>query len=159
MMKRLGLCAIGVAVLVSVGLLTVLQGFAAEKDGSPKCTLATLKGRYLFSAPAVVFPPVFGVTETSVGNAAGIHVFDGRGGGNDYVTLTLNGVVVPVPSPNELSYTLNPDCTGTYAVLPQPGPGPTFDIFVSPDGDEMTAINTNAGVASSYAPSRRVWPK
>jgi hypothetical protein len=155
-MKRAALWVVGIAVLVSVGLLTVEQGFAIEKDGAPKCTLSTLKGRYLFSAPAVVFPPAFGVSETSVGNAAGFHIFNGDGTGHDYVTLTLNGVVVPVPSPNDLTYTLNADCTGTYEVL---GGGPTFDIFVSPTGDEMTAINTNKGVASSYTPSRRVWPK
>jgi len=158
-MKRIGLLAVGIGVLATAGLVSVEQAFAG--DGAPKCSVATLKGRYLFAAPGVAFAPAFGLTgtETAVSNAAGIHVFDGRGGGNDYVTLTVNGVVVPVPSPNELSYTLNPDCTGTYAVLPRPGPGPTFNIFVSPDGDEMTAINTDAGVASSYAPSRRVWPK
>jgi hypothetical protein len=35
----------------------------------------------------------------------------------------------------------------------------TFDIFVSPNGDEMTSINTNEGAAGSFTPSRRVWPK
>src|SRR3984893_1712521 len=78
-MKRVGLWAVGMGVLVSVGLLTVEQGFA--DDGAPKCTLATLKGRYLFAASGVGFPPVFGVTEQSVGNAAGYHVFNGNGSG------------------------------------------------------------------------------
>ena len=91
-MKRIGLRAVGIGVLGSVVLLTAGQVFA-QNDGAPKCTPATLKGRYLFSAPAVVFPPVFGVTEVSVGNAAGI------GTGHDYVSVTINGVVFPVPSP------------------------------------------------------------
>jgi hypothetical protein len=151
-MKRVGLWATGIGVLASVGLLTIEQGFA---QSAPKCTLATLKGRYLFAASGFLFPPAFGVTEQTVANAAGIHIFNGNGTGNDYVTLTLKGVKVPVPSPNQLTYTLKPDCTGTYRVIG----GPTFDIFVAPNGEEMTAINTDPGNASSYTPSRRVAPQ
>jgi hypothetical protein len=153
-MKRVGLWAVGMGVLVSIGLLTVEQGFA--DDGAPRCTLATLKGRYLFAAPGILFPPAFGLTEQAVGNAAGFHIFNGNGTGQDYVTFTLNGVDQHVPSPTPLTYTINSDCTGTYAVA---APGPTFDIFVSPNGDQMTAINTDPGSASSYTPSTRVWPK
>jgi hypothetical protein len=138
-----------------VGLLTVEQGFA--NDGAPRCTLATLKGRYLFGGgTATLFPPAFGLTEQAIGSAAGFHIFNGNGTGHDYVTFTLNGIDQHVPSPNELTYTLKGDCTGTYAVV---GGGPTFDIFVSPNGDEMTSINTDPGSASSFPPSRRVSPK
>jgi hypothetical protein len=152
-MKRVGLWALGIGVLVSVGLLTVEQGFA--DDGAPKCTLATLKGRYLFATSGTLFSPD-GLTEQAVGNAAGFHIFNGNGTGHDYVTFTVNGIDQHVPSPNDLTYTLNADCTGTYAVQ---GTELTFAIFVSPNGDEMTSINTNPGAASSYTPSRRVWPK
>ena len=157
-MKRVGLWAVGIGVLVSVELITVAQGYAGGNDGAPKCTLATLKGRYLFAAPATLFPPAFGLTEQAVGNAAGYHVFNGDGTGQDYVTFTLNGVDQHVPSPNDLTYTLKSDCTGTYSLLPLGQGLPTFDIFVSPNGDEMTSINTDPGSASSYTPSRRVWP-
>jgi hypothetical protein len=156
-MKRVGLWAVGIGVLASVGLLTVAHGFADENDGATKCTLATLKGRYLFGGSGTLFPPAFGVTETSVDSAAGFHIFDGKGNGHDYVTFTVNGIDQNVPSPNDLTYTLNPDCTGTYAVL---GGGPTFDIFVSPNGDEMTSIATGPpGNAGANTPSRRVAPK
>ena len=155
-MKRIGLWAVGIGVLAGVGLLTAAQGFADGNDGATKCTKATLKGRYLFGGPGTLFPPAFGVTEVSVSNAAGFHIFDGNGKGHDYVTFTVNGIDQNVPSPNDLIYTLNPDCTGTYAVLG----GPTFDIFVSPNGDEMTSIATAPpGNASSFTPSRRVSPK
>jgi hypothetical protein len=158
-MKRAGLWALGVGVLATAGLVSVEQAFA--KDGAPTCGVATLKGRYLFAAPGVAFAPAFGLTgtETAVGNAAGFHVFNGDGTGQDYVTFTLNGVDQHVPSPAPFKYTLEPDCTGTYTLQP-PGIGlPTFDIFVSPNGDEMTAINTDPGNASSYTPSRRVFPQ
>jgi hypothetical protein len=156
-MKRVGLWAVGIGVLASVGLLSVAPGYAGDNDGATQCSLKTLKGRYLFGAPGTLFPPAFGVKEVSVDNAAGFHIFDGNGGGHDYVTFTVNGIDQNVPSPNDLTYTLNPDCTGTYAV---PGGGPTFDIFVSPNGDEMTSIATGPpGNAAAATPSRRVAPK
>ena len=162
-MKRVGLWAIAMGVLVNVGFLTVEQGFADGNDGATTCNKATLKGRYLFGGgSATLFPPAFGVKEVSVGSAAGYHIFNGDGTGMDFVTFTVNGVDQNVPSPNHLTYTLNSDCTGTYTVLGPPGgpEGPSFAIFVSPNGDEMTSINTEPeGTASSYTPSRRVAPK
>jgi hypothetical protein len=59
-MRRIGLCAIGIAMLVSIGLLTVEQGYADENDRATKCTLATLKGRYLFAGSGTILPPAFG---------------------------------------------------------------------------------------------------
>jgi hypothetical protein len=120
----------------------------------------TLKGRYLFAASSPLFPGAFGglIKVESVGNAAGYHIFNGNGTGQDYVTFTLNGINQHVPSPNQLTYTLNSDCTGTYTVHNPPGapPGPTFDIFVSPNGDEIASINTDDFSAGSFTPSRRV---
>ena len=148
MSKRLELWAIGVGVLVSLGLLAVEQGFAAEKDGTPKCTNATLKGRYLFAAPATLLPPAFGVTEPSLGSAAGYHVFNGDGGingvgtGKDVVTFLLNGIVVLQRSSADLTYQLGPDCTGTYSVTG----GPKFDIFVSPGLPQLDLRGAIGGV-------------
>jgi hypothetical protein len=159
-MKRVGLWALGIGVLISVGLLTVAHGFADENDGATRCTVKTLKGRYLFGGgSAMLFPPAFGVKEVSVGSAAGYHIFNGDGTGMDFVTFTVNGVDQNLPSPNHLTYTLNSDCTGTYTVLGPPR-GPSFAIFVSPNGDEMTSINVEpVGAAGSFPPSRRVAPK
>ena len=158
-MKRLALWTVGMGVLATVGLVSVEQAFAG--DSATKCSVATLKGRYLFAASGIAFPPAFGLqgTETAVGNAAGIHVFNGDGTGEDYVTFTLNGVDQHVPSPARFKYTLEADCTGTYMLLPVGIGLPTFAIFVSPNGDELAAINTDPGNASSYTPSRRVAPK
>ena len=158
-MRRIGLWALGIGALVSVGPFAVKQGYAGDNDGTTKCTTATLKGRYLFAGTGTILPPAFGVTEMSVGAAAGYHIFDGRGLGQDFVTFFLNGVDQNVPSPVDLTYTLGSDCTGTYSVLPLGQGLPTFDIFVSPNGDEMTSINTDPGSVSVYPPSRRVAPK
>ena len=63
-MKRIGLLAVGIGVLATAGLVSVEQAFAG--DGAPKCSVATLKGRYLFSAPGIIFP------EAAVASAASI---------------------------------------------------------------------------------------
>jgi hypothetical protein len=45
------------------------------------------------------------------------------------------------------SYSVTPECTGTLAFGP---PGPTFDIFVSPQGDELIMQQTSQPVAASF---------
>jgi hypothetical protein len=152
-MKRAGRWAIGIGVLVSVGPLAVEQGYAGDHEG--KCTLATLKGQYLFAGSGMLFPPAFGVPEgtpPSVTNSAGYHIFNGDGTGMDFVTLTVNGVDQHVPSPVPITYTLNHDCTGTYSVQN----GPNFDIFVAFDGSQLAVISTDPGAAGSEGPNQRV---
>jgi hypothetical protein len=77
-MRRVGLwAAIGIGIFITVGLITVKQGYAEEKEHAPTCTLETLKGRYLFAHSATLLPPAFGVTEPTPGHAAGFHIFNG----------------------------------------------------------------------------------
>jgi hypothetical protein len=152
-MKRVGQWAIGIGLFVTMGFLTIEPGYAKDTDDSPRCTLATLKGQYLFVGSGILFPPAFGVKAVSQVNSAGYHIFNGDGTGTDFVTLSINGVIVPVPSPTPISYTLNFDCTGTYTVLPS---GPHFNIFVAHDGEALTVIATDPGVALSEGPQRRV---
>jgi hypothetical protein len=149
-MKRVGLWAIGIGVLVSAGPLNGEQAYARENEA--KCTLATLKGQYLFAGSGTLFPPAFGVTAPSVDNSAGYHIFNGDGTGTDFVTGTVNGVDKHVPSPVPITYTLKPDCTGTYSVQN----GPNFDIFVAVNGSQLSVIGTDPGVALSEGPNFRV---
>jgi len=146
-MRCIGLWALGVGVLVGIGPLGAERGYA---DDAKKCAPATLKGRYLFGGSATVFPPAFGVTEPSPASAAGYHIYNGDGTGTDFVTFFLNGAVVPVPSPAPVTYTLNSDCTGTSSVQG----GPNFDIFVSPDGNQLVIINTDPGTGGVLASTR-----
>jgi hypothetical protein len=154
-MKRVGLCAFGIGVLVSFGLLTVEQGLAGENDGPTKCSLATLKGRYLFAGSGTALPPAFGVTEPSLTTSAGYHIFRGDGTGTDTVTFSINGNVVLENFTSPTSYTVNPDCTGTFSVSSRP----SFDLFISPDGEELVMIATDPGHVLAEGPQRRVAPK
>jgi hypothetical protein len=143
-MKRVGLWAIGIGLLVSVGPLAGEQGYAGENEA--KCTLATLNGQYLFAGNGTLLPPA--VSAPSITASAGYHIFNGDGTGTDFVTFFLNGVDQHVPSPVPITYTLNHDCTGTYSVQN----GPNFDIFVAVDGSELSVI----GRAGSEGPNQRV---
>jgi hypothetical protein len=157
-MKRVGLWAVGIGVLVSVGLLSVVQGHADDNDGATKCSLKTLKGRYLFATTGTALPPAFGLQEgdpPSLISVAGYQIFDGMGKGQDFVTVLFNGIKLDLPVPIPTTYTLNSDCTGTYTE----GGADTFDIFVSPNGDELASIATGQGFVLVNAPSRRVAPK
>jgi hypothetical protein len=141
-MKRVGLwAAIGIGICITVGLLTAEPGYAGEKDHEPTCTLKTLKGRYLFASPGTLLPPAFGVTEPTPSDVAGFHLFNGDGTGIDIVTFRLGGVTVLENEVIPISYTVNTDCTGTYTVL-IPGGGPSFDIFIAPNGESIATIAT-----------------
>jgi hypothetical protein len=154
-MKRIGLWATGIGVLISVGLFTVEHGYTEEKEHAKTCTLATLKGTYLFASNSTAFPPV--VQQPTFEARAGYRIFNGDGTGTVTLTLSQNGVITLPDSHGDLSYTINPDCTGTYTVLNPTAP--TVEIFVAPNGEEFVAIETSNGRANDAFSSRRVGPE
>jgi hypothetical protein len=154
-MKRIGLWVAGIGVLLSIGLLTVEQGYTEEKEHATKCTLETLKGRYLFALTGTLFPPE--VTAESAEARAGYRIFNGDGTGTFIATTNINGVITAADGHGDLSYTVNADCTGTLKILPA-GPGANQEIFIAPDGDGMTAIATGSGHVEAYS-SWRVGPE
>jgi hypothetical protein len=138
-MKRIGLwAAIGIGIFIAVGLLTVGRGYAEEKGHEQTCTLKTLKGRYLFALHGTLLPPVFGITEPTQSDAVGMHIFNGDGTGKDILTFRLGGQTVFENQVFPLSYTVNPDCTGSFSVTD----GPSFGMFIAPNGESFAEIST-----------------
>jgi hypothetical protein len=154
-MKRIGLRAMGILLLISVGLLTVEQGYTEEKEHATKCTLATLQGRYLFVVNGTFFPPAGGVTVQSLFARTGSRIFNGDGTGTTIARESVNGVIRTADVHSDLSYTVNADCTGTLKVL---SAGATSEIFIAPNGDDMTVIATDLGHVEAYS-SWRVGPE
>jgi hypothetical protein len=106
----------------------------AEQEGK-KCSLATLRGSYVFAANGY----------NIVGGAAQpktiVELIDFNGDGTLSVpggTRSLNGVIAQIPPGGGGDYTLEQDCTGTLAF----SGGPTFDIYVSPLGETVWMIQT-----------------
>ena len=91
-----------------------------------------------------------------MGADAGFHLFNGDGTGTDIVTLRVNGATVLKNAVVPISYTVNADCTGTLTVL-IPG-GPTFGIFIAPNGEAIATIGADPGNYGSGI-SQRVSPK
>jgi hypothetical protein len=137
-MKRVSVFAVGIAVVITLGLLTVERGSA--KGHKPTCTLATLKGRYLFATSGTLLPPALGVTEPTPGASAGFHLFNGDGTGTDIVTVRIGGKIVLRKVAAPITYTVDANCTGSYTV--QVPNGPSFDLFIAPTGDSIATIAT-----------------
>lgn len=142
------------AALVAVAGLSFSNPLAASNeqesrgpDHARECSLATLQGRYLFAESGVLLPPAFGVAAPTPSADAGIHTFNGNGTGTDTVTLRIGNNIVLKNVVSPFDYTVNPDCTGTMTVLN----GPSFDIFIAPDGREFAKIAT--APAGNYAVS------
>jgi hypothetical protein len=148
-MKRTVFSVMSIGLLASTTLLTAQPKSEAQELRS--CSLETLHGQYLFSANGMLFPPAFGVSKPSASAAAGYSIYNGDGTGTDYVTFTIEGVDVHTASPAPMTYTLNPDCTGTRKVLPD---GPNFNIFVATNGSGLTEVSTDPGFAVSFSDNR-----
>jgi len=111
------------------------SGFAGADDRGNDCGLKTLRGTYVFSARG--FNIVAGVAQPK----AIVEVIDFNGDGTLSVpaaTRRLNGVIARSLPGGLGTYTVGDDCTGTIVF-----DGPTFDIFISPDREAISMIQTN----------------
>jgi hypothetical protein len=122
-------------------------GWARADERDKGCTLRTLRGTYVFSATG--FNIVAGVAQPK----AIVEVIHFNGDGTLSVpaaTLSLNGVIVRSLPGGFGTYTIEEDCTGTIAFN-----GPTFDAFISRDGDTISMIQTNPGTVFQGTAARR----
>ena len=141
--------------LVAIAGLSFSGTLRASNDDGPRgCTVATLEGRYLFAFSTTILPPAFGVTQPTQSNAAGFNILNGDGTGTDTVTLTIGGHTALENTVVPTSYTVNADCTGAYTVLVPNGP--SFDIFIAPDGEDFASIATGPSGNTGSGISRRV---
>ena len=139
--RRAVLVTLAAALTATVSLSLSGTVAASNDDGPRGCTLATLRGRYLFADAGTLYPPAFGVTQPTPAADAGFHLFNGDGTGTDTLTLRVGGAIVLENVVVPTSYTVNADCTGTLSVLG----GPSFGMFVSPDGEAVASIATDPG--------------
>ena len=152
----------GAAIRLAIFGLAVIGGLHAEG-----CSNMTIAGQYAFTitgsilAPAAVAGPVAGVALTT---------FDGFGNLVQVDHVTHNGVLPVEPwRPATGTYSVNPDCTGTFTFTPQPtnpadgGPALTVFFVIAQGGAEIrTAVsgspNTPPFVASINSTGIRLVP-
>jgi hypothetical protein len=133
-MRRTGwTVAMACAAVMAIGgaQLAGTKGTEGERQA---CTVGTLRGSYVFSASG--FNIVAGVQQPK----AIVEVIAFNGDGTLAVpaaTVSLNGVIIR--SLHSVgTYTVEDDCSGTITFN-----GPTYDIFLSKDGDDISMIQTN----------------
>src|SRR5687768_1745501 len=143
-MKREALWAACVIILVDVGSLTLRQGYAQDAvqagNGKATCSLATLRGTYLFAGSGFT---IEGGDQVPLA-AAGYEVYHGDGTQNFVASFSANGVITRHARVSG-THTINADCTGTATYTD----GTHFDLFIAPDGSMYTYIQTDPGVVLS----------
>lgn len=142
-MKRVSVWAIGIGLVVTVGLLAVEQGYAKEEDGGATCTLKTLKGRYLSTFSGLLVPPTPEITTQTPIAGAGVDIFNGDGTGTHQATVSLNGTILPIDDVL-VTYTVNADCSGTIT-LQLPFGDIHSDLYIAPNGAEFVVVQTDPG--------------
>jgi hypothetical protein len=137
-MRRRGLWAACVLLLLGVGVLAVGTGFAKDEDDKDeddgaKCSEATLDGTYLFVAEGSI---VKGKNQGPMA-AAGYQVFNGDGNVVEVSSINLNGAVYPNIR-DDATYKVKADCTGTITYPDRS----EVDVFIAPDGSMFKAIRS-----------------
>ena len=125
--------------VVPLALAGVGSALAAEE-----CSVATLKGTYLFAYQGFKIEG----NNRVPGASAGFEVYDGQGNVSAISTTSINGKIDRnVRAEGE--YVVNADCTSTSTY----SDGTRYDSFLAPDGSTFVFVQTNPGtVAAGFEP-------
>lgn len=138
--------AIGAVAALALGLAPMAK---AERK---ECSVATLEGSFVRrDAGFVTAPP------TIAGPLAGVSLvtFDGYGALTSAGFASLNGNVSESKATG--TYSVNPDCTGTYTTLSSTGRTGTAFFVIADNGNEIHILPTNPG-SSITCIARRIFP-
>jgi hypothetical protein len=135
---------IDVGILLAIGLLILGVGRPEQALSDRPCSLQTLKGTYLYHCAGVQL----GGDQPAHFAFAGYDHYNGDG--------TVTGVFSYSDKDNILhhvsysgTYTVNPDCTGTYTTVDENGISGNLDLFFGRDGEEVTFVFTDPGVVDA----------
>jgi hypothetical protein len=139
--------AIAAVIALALGIAPTAK---ADNKG---CSNLTLKGTFAYTSTGfITAPPAFAGPFAE----AGTQIFDGRGGTTAAVTLSQNGNILPVTITG--TYTVNPDCTGTFTLQVSPIDVTVHVFFVIDDsGNGFQAIETDPGLVITRI-ARRQFP-
>lgn len=136
-----------IAAIATLALALAPTAKAAEKG----CSNASIKGTYAFKGTGSVLESPIALLDVVFAQT-----FDGKGALTATGLQSHNGNVLQVTQTG--TYTVNPDCTGTYTAQVSPISITVHFFFVIADsGNELTVISTDAltvlaGVARKQFP-------
>jgi hypothetical protein len=128
--------------MVFVTILFLSPALAPAKDGKG-CSLKSLKGSYGYAFAGLQFPSAPSAVGASPAAAAGLMVFDGRGGLTAQDTFNHGAVIRRVGAG---TYTVDSDCTGS-AELGGDFAGLSFYFAIVVPGKEFSFLITTPGTA------------
>jgi hypothetical protein len=148
----------GIFSLVAAGLVA-LAAFASSSASAAVCTNKMLSGAYGFTVQGTKLAGM-----GFVGQQVGVAMATFQGNGNftqiDSVTIGGNAVSDFTHTPANGSYTVNPDCTGSFTLTFTDGRPPvTADFVIVDNGNEIDTVVTSAGGAQGILATGSVGKK
>ena len=139
----------GIAAVAALALGIAPTARADDKG----CSNASLKGTFAYTMTGVLTVPGFAGPFAEVG----AQTFDGRGATTATATLSQNGNIRQVTITG--TYTVNPDCTGTFTLLVSPL-GVTNRVFfvIHDGGTAFQSIEINPGISVITGIGRKQFP-
>ena len=115
------------------------------------CSNSTIRGRYAFTIHGQVFLPngftllIDGLAKTT---------FDGNGNLTQLDAIAVNGNVAPGWASNTGTYSVNPDCTGTFTVTNGNQPPVHLQMIVAQSGNTIHDMVIDPGFATTAEAER-----
>jgi len=140
-MNKVSVARLAALALLALGSLAL----ANAQTNSPACNNQLIAGNYGFTVQGTKLGGL-----GPVGQQVGIALtyFDGQGGLSQIDTVTVAGNVVAdfTHTPATGTYSVNPDCTGTFTINFTDGRPPVVTSFVVvSNGNEIDTVVTSAG--------------
>ena len=115
------------------------------------CSNSTIRGTYAFTIHGQVFLPngsmllIDGLAKTT---------FDGNGNLTQLDAIAVNGNVAPGWASNTGTYSVNPDCTGTFTVTNGNQPPVHLQMIVAQSGNTIRDMVIDPGFATTAEAER-----
>jgi hypothetical protein len=141
-----------ITMTLAMGAVAFLTLAAPTAQAQPACSNATLKGTFaekdngFVIAPPAMAGPITGVS---------LVTFEGNGAMSGTGMSSLNGNIFAGTFKG--TYTVNPDCTGTYTVQTSSGLTVNAYFVIADGGSELHVVVTNPGTVISCI-ARRLFP-
>jgi hypothetical protein len=120
------------------------------------CSNSTIQGTYAFTIHGQVFLPngatllIDGLAKTT---------FDGKGNLTQLDAIAVNGNLAPGWASNTGTYSVNPDCTGTFTVTNGNQPPVHLQMIVSQSGNTIHDMVIDPGYATTAEAERVRMPQ
>jgi hypothetical protein len=120
------------------------------------CSNSTIRGTYAFTIRGQIVLPdgptlvLHGLAETT---------FDGKGNLTELDAIAVNGNVAPGWASETGTYSVNPDCTGSWTVTHGSEPDVHFQMIVARSGNTIHNMSIDPGIATTADAERVHLPR